>query len=120
MTGEVYKMELDGTVLGRFGKAGHGAQGVQQHPPDGLPEPGRNLRRRDHRVARAEDHPAPAAVRSSGGQVGGHHETYLQRSCLAAALCACRRVASSRSRLPTSNYDANADFLIDAGEHLPR
>jgi hypothetical protein len=22
-TGEVYKMELDGTVLGRFGKAGH-------------------------------------------------------------------------------------------------
>ena len=24
MTGEVYKMELDGTVLGRFGKAGHG------------------------------------------------------------------------------------------------
>jgi len=23
-TGEVYKMELDGTVLGRFGKAGHG------------------------------------------------------------------------------------------------
>ena len=23
MTGEVYKMELDGTVLGRFGKAGH-------------------------------------------------------------------------------------------------
>jgi hypothetical protein len=24
MTGEIYKMELDGTVLGRFGKAGHG------------------------------------------------------------------------------------------------
>jgi sugar lactone lactonase YvrE len=24
VTGEVYKMELDGTVLGRFGKAGHG------------------------------------------------------------------------------------------------
>ena len=24
MTGEVYKMELDGTVIGRFGKAGHG------------------------------------------------------------------------------------------------
>ena len=24
ITGEVYKMELDGTVLGRFGKAGHG------------------------------------------------------------------------------------------------
>jgi len=23
ITGEVYKMELDGTVLGRFGKAGH-------------------------------------------------------------------------------------------------
>ena len=23
-TGEIYKMELDGTVLGRFGKAGHG------------------------------------------------------------------------------------------------
>ena len=22
-TGEIYKMELDGTVLGRFGKAGH-------------------------------------------------------------------------------------------------
>jgi sugar lactone lactonase YvrE len=26
ITGEVYKMELDGTVLGRFGKAGHGAK----------------------------------------------------------------------------------------------
>jgi hypothetical protein len=24
MTGEIYKMELDGTVIGRFGKAGHG------------------------------------------------------------------------------------------------
>jgi sugar lactone lactonase YvrE len=26
ITGEVYKMELDGTVLGRFGKAGHGVK----------------------------------------------------------------------------------------------
>ena len=54
-TGEVYKMELDGTVIGRFGKAGHGLQGVQQHSPDGLPEPRRTLRGRDHGVARAEN-----------------------------------------------------------------
>ena len=71
MTGEVYKMELDGTVLGRFGKAGHGVQGVQQHPPDGLPQPRRDLRRRDHRVARAEDHAAPADVDLEQRNVGG-------------------------------------------------
>ena len=68
-TGEVYKMELDGTVLGRFGKAGPRVQGIQQHPPDGLPESRRDVRRGDHRVARAEDHPAAAAGAELGGQV---------------------------------------------------
>ena len=36
-------------------------QGVQQHPPDGLPQSRRGLRRRDHSVARAKDPAAPAA-----------------------------------------------------------
>ena len=38
------------------------------HPPDGLPQPERALRRRDHRLARAEDPAAsPQAMKSSAG-----------------------------------------------------
>ena len=54
ITGEIYKMELDGTILGKFGKAGQAAEAVQHRPRDRLPQPERALRRRDHRVARPE------------------------------------------------------------------
>ena len=36
-TGEVYKMELDGTIIGKFGKGREGARRVRDDPPDGLP-----------------------------------------------------------------------------------
>ena len=36
-TGEVYKMELDGTIIGKFGKAGKAPGEFATHPPDGLP-----------------------------------------------------------------------------------
>ena len=36
-TGEVYKMELDGTIIGKFGTGRQGARRVRDDPPDGLP-----------------------------------------------------------------------------------
>ena len=61
-TGEVYKMELDGTIVGKFGRAGKAAGRVRDDPPDGLPRSRRDLHRRDQQLALAED-PAEAAGR---------------------------------------------------------
>ena len=38
ITGEIYKMELDGTIIGKFGKAGKQLERVQHGPRDRLPE----------------------------------------------------------------------------------
>ena len=56
-------MELDGTVLGRFGKAGHGFKEFSSIHQMDCRNPDEMYVAGDHRVARAEDHPAPA-----GGQ----------------------------------------------------
>ena len=56
ITGEIYKMELDGTIIGKFGKAGKQLEGVQHGPRDRLPQPERAVRLGDHRVAGPEDH----------------------------------------------------------------
>ena len=46
ITGEIYKMELDGTIIGKFGKAGKALERVQHRPRNRLPEPERAVRRR--------------------------------------------------------------------------
>ena len=38
-TGEIYKMELDGTIVGKFGRGGKAPGRVRHHAPDGLPRP---------------------------------------------------------------------------------
>ena len=38
VSGEIYKMELDGTVLGKFGKAGKQIKGIYHRSCDGLPK----------------------------------------------------------------------------------
>ena len=48
VTGEIYKMELDGTVLGKFGKTGETAGRVQHHAFDGLPASERGFDLGDH------------------------------------------------------------------------
>ena len=52
--GEIYKMELDGRIVGRFGRAGRLAEGVQHRARDRLPQRERAVRRRAHQLARAE------------------------------------------------------------------
>ena len=42
--GEIYRMELDGTVLGKFGRAGKADQGIRHGQFDRLPESQRTLR----------------------------------------------------------------------------
>ena len=42
-TGEIYKMELDGTVIGKFGKPGEGDRRVRDRPRDRLPQPRRSI-----------------------------------------------------------------------------
>ena len=111
ITGEVYKMELDGTVLGRFGKAGHGFKEFSSIHQMDCRNPERDVRRRDHGVPRAEDLlPAAAAVerrrRQPEAAGGCRHEAQRckRRSSRSAARwspsASPRR--SSRSRCPRS------------------
>ena len=88
VTGEIYKMELDGTMLGKFGQAGQEAGRIQHGARDRLPQRERIAGLRDHRVARAE---ADAASE----QIGGRNETSsLFSHCAAvAALAAAREIA---------------------------
>ena len=59
-TGEVYKMELDGTIVGKFGRAGKApGEFATIHQMD-CRDPERDLHRRDQQLALAED-PAQAA-----------------------------------------------------------
>ena len=71
-TGEIYKMKLDGTVVGRFGKAGKALKEFASIHQLDCREPERRLHRRDSGLARPEDHAAPgqddAAVRPRIGR----------------------------------------------------
>ena len=58
-------MELDGTVIGRFGKAGHGFKEFSSVHQMDCRNPDEMYVAGNHRVARAEDHPAPAAAKTS-------------------------------------------------------
>ena len=68
--GRVYKLSLDGKVLGMLGKTRQAAQAVRLDPRDRLPVRERNLRRRDPELARAEADPQsePAARAALMGQ----------------------------------------------------
>ena len=72
ITGEIYKAELDGTVLGKFGQPGKNRARLPGRPHDGLPQPERDHRRRNRIVARAETHPAAdAGAHERGALIGG-------------------------------------------------
>ena len=58
-TGEIYKLQLDGKVLGRFRQGGESAARVRQHSYARLPQSERNLRGRDQCVAHPEGDAAP-------------------------------------------------------------
>ena len=60
-TGEIYKTELDGTVLGKFGKPGKSRARLPGGPHDRLPQSQRDHPRRNRIVARAEIHSAADA-----------------------------------------------------------
>ena len=63
ITGEIYKMELDGTVLGKFGKAGKQLKEFSTVHAMDCRNPNEIIVVGDHRVARAEDHPAAGSTR---------------------------------------------------------
>ena len=52
--GEIYKMELDGKIVGKFGTAGKLIEGVRHGDTRWTAERERALRRRDHQLARPE------------------------------------------------------------------
>ena len=62
--GEIYKMELDGRILGKFGKGGKANEGIHGRPRTRLPDRQRSLRRRDLELAGAKALPAS----DSGGR----------------------------------------------------
>ena len=76
-TGEIYKMELDGTVIGRFGKAGHGFKEFSSMHQMDCRNPDEMYVVGDYRVARAEDHSAPAGGQDLRRPIGGDHEAHI-------------------------------------------
>ena len=71
-TGEVYKMELDGKVLGRFGSGGHGPNEMSSIHQMDCRDENAAMRGRNHPVAREENH-AETDQPSADGELGGAH-----------------------------------------------
>ena len=118
ITGEIYKMELDGTIIGKFGKAGQAAEGVQHGARDRLPQSERAVRGGDHRVARAEDHPAAAGI-DCDRTVGGRHETPDAADRRGGRMRRRRPPVRLRPR-PRDPFDAASNLAEDAGRHPSR
>src|SRR6185436_8686326 len=84
-------------------------QGVQQHPPDGLPQPERALRRGDHRVPRPEDHPQADAAADGGA--GGEAVMKRLLNIVVAVSSLALGVSLFAQSVPEINYDASADVI---------
>ena len=61
--GEIYRLELDGTVLGKFGSAGKLPKEFGTVNADRLPQSERTAGRRNHQLARPTPPPASLALR---------------------------------------------------------
>ena len=84
VTGEIYKMELDGTILGKFGKSGKGVGEFSTVHEMDCHSGERNLHGlRDHDVAIAEDRAASQEVAARTN----HHETFSLHPVVLALLC---------------------------------
>ena len=79
ITGEIYKMELDGTILGKFGHAGKQLGAFQVVHMMDCRNPNETHRRGNRVVAGAEAHPEAAGRRQNrGSEIGATHETRSQ------------------------------------------
>ena len=104
-------MELDGTIIGKFGRAGKAAGRIRDDPSDGLPRSERHLHRRDQRLALAEDS-AEAAGREVDRELGDaachEHNEHSWRVRQRRSWRSAHR--SRRNRVPDIPFDA-ADLL---------
>ena len=66
----IYKLELDGRIVGKFGKAGKQLEGIRPRQRDRLPHRERALRRRADELARAEADASPRPDTLIGETVG--------------------------------------------------
>ena len=69
--GRIYKLSLDGKVLGWLGKSGHQAEAVRLDPRDRVPERERDLRRGAAQLAGAETHVEAGCCQEHGGRPVG-------------------------------------------------
>jgi sugar lactone lactonase YvrE len=111
VSGEIYKMELDGTVIGKFGKPGKQLGEFSTVHRHRLPESRRTDRLGDHRVARTENHPqvAGAGAALEQHEVGGDDEaltsTPARRFCRASRRLGVGAVDRPRDRLRRRRSD---------------
>ena len=97
ITGEIYKMELDGTIIGKFGKAGKELGRVQHHPRDRLPQPERALSSSEITAWRAQKimlKPTAADDRRQCAIGGGHEATAFVSASRRSSLSRRRRVCA--------------------------
>ena len=92
ITGEIYKMELDGTILGKFGHAEQAAGRIPGGSHDGLPQSERDLRGGNRVLARTEtaaEATAGRRRRRPRDRTSIYMTRFLQISLAAIFLCGC-------------------------------
>ena len=99
-TGEVYKMELDGTIIGKFGRAGKAAgEFATIHQMD-CRDPEHDLHRRNQRLALAED---SAEAAGHEDQRAGHRRRAMTRNTQGSVAAAVAR-RSARSLVAQTRH----------------
>ena len=81
ITGEIYKMELDGTIVGKFGKAGKGLGEFSTVHDIDCRNPNELFVVGDFGLARAEDPPEFSAAAADGRAIGGRYEDNSSSRC---------------------------------------
>ena len=110
-TGEVYKMELDGTIIGKFGRAGKSRRRIRDDSSDGLPRSGRHLHRRNQQLALAED-PAEAAGHQAFESELGESRWHARSMLLwPRRVLAFGGSLAAQTAIPDMAFDTNADLL---------
>ena len=117
ITGEVYKMELDGTIVGKFGRAGKAPGEFCDDSPDGLPRSRTSSITAEINNWRSQKillKPQAMNRRSWCNRGNMSHDAHGLR---AAAVLAFRWISLPRRRSRTL-FDGNADLLEDAARYV--
>ena len=102
ITGEIYKMELDGTIVGRVRQGRQAARRVQHGARNRLPKPQRAAGVGNHVVAGPEDRAGPQPARPHRQRSRAPVMRFAGRAIIALPRCLRRPALPRRRRFPRS------------------